>query len=278
MKGLICLDIDGTITANPNVIPQPMVECLHLLYTRGWQFLFATGRTFTFAQKTLADIHFPYFFALQNGSDLLRMPEKKPIAKHYLSSSVIALIEEVTKGEEEDFLVYAGWERGDFCYYRPAKFSPYILDHINIINKYSAKSWQEVQQFCFSEEDTFPLIKYLGSKEGMHRVYEKIRHVDGIEVSYIKDPVSEGVYLNLITAPLACKGEAVRQVRSLLPKGTFCIAAGDDLNDVSMLKEADIAIAVGAAPASLLHVADIVAKPASEMGLIEALLKVTKEG
>lgn len=277
MKGCICLDIDGTITADPYSIPKPVVDCLRFLYQRGWVFLFATGRTYTFAQKTLKDIDFPYFFALQNGSDLLQMPEQKPLMKHYLSSKIIPVIEEIGKGEEEDFIIYTGWERGDFCYYRPKKFSHEILEHIDIIKEYADKPWQAVDSFSFREEDEFPLIKYLGSKEGMYKVYEKLKAVEGIEVSYIKDPVSEGVYLNLITAPRASKGLAVQKIRSLLPKGTLCIAAGDDRNDLSMLEEADIAIAVGSAPAALIAVADIMAKPASEMGLIEALLLATKE-
>jgi len=277
MKGCICLDIDGTITADPYSIPAPVLDCLRLLHARGWVFLFATGRTYTFAQRTLKDIDFPYFFAVQNGSDILQMPQKQPLIKHYLSSTIVSVIEEIGQEEEEDFIIYAGWQRGDFCYYRPKRFSAELLEHIDIIKEYADKPWQAVDSFCFSAADEFPLLKYLGSKEGMHKVYAKLKEIEEIEVSYIKDPISKGVYLNLITAPNANKGYALQKIRSLLPPGTLFIAAGDDRNDLSMLEEADIAIAVGSAPAALISAADILAKPASEMGIIQALLQATKE-
>ena len=277
MKGCICLDIDGTITADPHFIPEPVVECLRFLYERGWQFAFATGRTYSFALKTLRDIDFPFFFAVQNGSDLLHLPENKLISRAYLPSDVIPKIEEITKGKKEDFIVYSGWEMGDFCYYRPKKFSAKILEHIGVIECFAKEPWQKVEEFSFPLEQAFPLLKYLGSQKEMVELYELIKHIPGVQVSCIKDPVSTGVYLNLITAPEALKGICIRKIRSFFPEGTLFIAAGDDYNDVSMLKEADIAIAMGGAPEALLSIADICAKSAKDFGIIEALLEATQE-
>ncbi|MBS0627499.1 MAG: HAD family phosphatase [Verrucomicrobia bacterium] len=277
MKGCICLDIDGTTTVDPHFIQAPVLECLRFLYKQGWQFAFLTGRTYSFALKTLRDVDFPFFFAVQNGSDLLHMPDGKLLSRAYLPSDIVFKLEEVCKGKKEDFIIYSGWEMGDFCYYRPKNFSPKILEHIGVIECFSKEPWHKVEEFRFPLEQAFPLIKYLGSKEEMVEIYELIKTIPNIAVSCIKDPIPEDVYLNLITAPDALKGNCLRKIRSYFPKGTLFIAAGDDYNDVSMLKEADIAIVMENAPEALKPLADIRAKSAKDLGIIEALLQATKE-
>lgn len=277
MKGCICLDIDGTITADPHYIPQPVLDCFRFLYGRGWQFTFATGRTFSFALKTLREIDFPFFFAVQNGADLLHMPEKKLLSREYLPSGAVFALEEIAQGKKEDFLVYAGWEMGDFCYYRPNKFSSKIMDHIKIIECFSEQPWRKMEEFAFPLGQAFPLLKYLGEESEMKELYELIKQIPGVQASCIKDPISDGVYENLITAPDALKGKCLRKIREHFPEGTLFIAAGDDYNDVSMLKEADIAIVMGSAPEAVMSLADIKAKSADEFGIIEALLEATGE-
>lgn len=277
MKGCICLDIDGTTTADAHFVPEPVIECLRFLYKQGWQFTFATGRTYSFALKTLQEIDFPFFFAVQNGADLLHMPDHKLISRAHLPEKIVPKLEELTKDKKEDFLVYAGWELGDFCYYRPKNFSTKVLEHIGIIKSFACKPWQKVEDFSFPVEQAFPLLKYLGSHEEMVLLYDQIKHLPDVQVTCIKDPISEGVYENLITAKEAMKGECIRKIRTFFPAGTLFIAAGDDYNDVSMLEEADIAIVMGTAPESMFSLADIRAKSAQEYGIIDALLQATKE-
>ncbi len=277
MKGCICLDIDGTTTADPHFVPERVLECLRFLHGKGWHFAFVTGRTFAFGLKTLEKVDFPFFFGVQNGSDLLLMPEKKVLSRAYLPSNIVTQIEEITKDTPEDFLVYSGPEEGDFCYYRKENFSPLFLEHIEIIKKFSKEPWKEVREFAFSKEQRFPLIKYLGTEKNMRALYDKIKNIPGIRVACIKDPVSEGVYINLITALDALKGNCLHRIRKYFPEGALVIAAGDDYNDVSMLKEADVAIVMSNAPPALLPLADIVARSAKDLGIIDALLEATKE-
>ncbi len=273
MKGCICLDIDGTITADPYTIPEKVVTFLRRLYLDGWQFLFVTGRTFTFAAKTLCEIDFPYFFAVQNGADLLLMPEVKCLSQEYLLAEVIPKIEEVEKNFREGFLIYAGWQKGDFCYYNPSAFSSDMLGHIEKIRALSSAPWKEQNVFEFSLEDSFPLLKSLGTKEDMFLLNQKLKKMTDIEATFIKDPLGHDVYLNLITAPKATKGDIVRKVRSYFPSGAVFIGAGDDYNDISLLKEVDIAIAMETSPKELLALGDIIARSARQEGIFEALLE-----
>jgi HAD superfamily hydrolase (TIGR01484 family) len=277
-KGCICLDIDGTLTADPHKIPEEVADLLKTLYSRGWHFLFVTGRTFSFANHAIDSLDFPYFFAVQNGADLLKMPEKKLIQRFYLSSQFIVQLESIYRGFDEDFIIYSGYQLGDFCYFRSKRFSEKMLDHLEVIKALSPEPWKEVDEFAFAPSDQFPLVKCLGTVEQMKAVHKELEKIPEVHATYIRDPLSaEGFYVNLITSHLASKGQTLARIRSFLEPGLPFIAAGDDRNDWSMLQEADIAILMKTAPKEMFPIADILAEPASELGIISALLKATGE-
>ena len=127
MKGLITLDIDGTLTPSLHSIPGEVVTFLHHLVDIGWEVALITGRVFSFAEKPLSVLDFPYYLAVQNGADILFMPEKKRVHHRYLSAEKIAEIDAIYAGVAEDFIIYAGYEKGDFCYYRRERFSKGFL-------------------------------------------------------------------------------------------------------------------------------------------------------
>ena|SRR3990167_7342703 len=276
-KGCICLDIDGTITADPYAVPDVVVDYFRSLYKQGWSFLFITGRLYSFAVKTLGKIDFPYFLALQNGADLLWMPEKTLLAREYLSSTVIPILEEMCQDRTEDFLLYAGLDRGDFCYYRPERFSPKMQEHLRIVQTLSHKSWQTRKDFFFEPEEFFSLIKFLGSKEEVFHLQAILEKRKEFAVSSVKDPLSTEIYLNLITSPLVDKGNTLKKMRSFFSEGTLFIAAGDDFNDVPMLQEADLSIVMKTAHPSIWEHADILAESAKECGIIAALAQAINQ-
>lgn len=273
--GWIALDIDGTITDKTHHAPEEVVQFLCSLEKRGWEIVFITGRTFSFCFSVVKEFPFPFYLAIQNGADILMMPQKELISRHYFDRAVISVLNEVCSGEREDFIIYAGYERGDFCYYRPDRFSPAMREHLNKVMALSPEPWQKVQEFTFGKEDRFPLAKCFGTKEAMERINTLLKNVPEVAVTMIGDPLGKEVYLNLVTAKEATKGNALRVIKQVMGEGGPTIAAGDDLNDISMLEVADIKIVMDSAPAEMLHLATIVAsvKPG---GIIEALTRATQ--
>lgn len=278
MKGCICLDIDGTITADPFSIPEPVIQCFEALYAKGWQFLLSTGRPYAFASRLFQKITFPFYLSLQNGADLLQMPEKKQLSKDHLSASFIPCLENLYKDVDEDFLVYAGFEQGDFCYYRPNRFSLRMLKHLEVIQSLVVEPWKEVEEFLFPAKHSFPLIKSLGSKKEMQILNDKLQPFKEVHATLILDPLSRGeIYLNLITSAEATKGKIIQKLRQIFPENAVFIAAGDDHNDISMLLESDFAIVMKTAPDSLFSYANLIAEPAKDFGIIDALRIATGE-
>ncbi len=265
--GWIALDIDGTITDGSHRAPPEVVRYLHSLEEKGWELVFITGRTFSFGYRVVKEFDFPFYLAVQNGADILHMPYKKLIARHYLDAQVIPILERAYRGEKEDFLVYAGYERGDFCYYRPERFSSLLTEHLHKIMALSPEPWRPLKSFDFDEGISFPLAKCLGTKEAMQRMNASLQAAPQVAVTLIRDPLGAEIYLNLVTAKLATKGNALQEIKQLLGKGGPVIAAGDDLNDISMLEAADIKIVMSSAPVTMHSMATILA----DHGIIEAL-------
>ncbi len=269
MKGCIAFDIDGTLTHRLDWIDPKVVAALENLAAEGWTIALLTGRIFSFAWEILQHFHFPYLVAVQNGADILTMPGKDHLRQNYLRSDILPEIEAAYAGFSEDFIIYAGIDKGDFCYFRKKRFSEKVLQYLKKLESLGAAPWQ-TSDFSFSKDETFPLIKCFGEEKAMSEVYAKLQNNPKIEVSLIRDPVDPALYLNLITHPQAHKGAVVQFLREHFHPPVM-IAAGDDHNDIKMLEEADIAIVVETAPEEVLACADVLARPAKELGILKAI-------
>jgi len=268
-KGWIALDIDGTITLDKYSVPRQVTDYLRQLQKEGWNIAMATGRPYAFASMALSDFDFPYIFLAQNGSIALEMPTKKVLFQNYISSHSIALVEKAYEGIDSDFLVYAGFEKGDFCYWRPQRLSPDDLHYLKDLQKRQKEKWQQVDQFDLL--DDFPLIKCFGNETRMNQIATKLRETGKFQVTKIRDPFEEGYFLLLVTDQKASKGASLKEVFALKGRGPRVIAAGDDENDISLLQAADIKIAMAHAPESLQRVATFIAPPTRDHGIITAL-------
>lgn len=277
MKGFIALDIDGTITHRLETVDTKVSEALKQFSHKKWKIALLTGRTFSFAWKILRFFDFPYYLAVQNGAVILEMPSKKILRKCYLNSNILLEIEDSYRGQKEDFIIYAGMEEGDFCYFRKSRFSKKMLDYFEKLQTYSTAPWVDWihGEYKFPEEKTFPLIKCFGDRESCLAVFHKLKRNTHLEVSMIRDPIDPSLYLNMISHPNANKGRAVEFLKKMYHPRVV-IAAGDDKNDLPMFMVADVKIAIETAPSELLEKADIIAKGAEVCGIIDALTFATK--
>ena len=87
-----------------------------------------------------------------------------------------------------------------------------------------------------------------------------------------RDPFNPDYYVIQATHPKATKGEVLKdfiQINQI--RGPLIAAEGDDNNDLSMLKIADIKVVMANAPEELLKLADVIAPPANHDGIVQGL-------
>lgn len=270
-QGWIALDIDGTITLDKYSVPQEVIDFFRALHAKGWQFVFATGRPFKFASIALQKMDFPYLLLPQNGSVAFEMPVKKPLFTSYIPKASLPFIEEAYQGIDSDFIIYAGYEKDDACFYRPKRFVKEELTYLSELAARQKEEWHALDDFKKLPLDAFPLIKCFGPQVRMRRVEERLKRSGQFEVAHIRDPFTEGTFILLITDKQASKGKSLAKILTLKGRGKCVVAAGDDENDISLLEVADIKIAMDHAPKPLTDMATFVAPPTKQNGIIQAL-------
>jgi len=274
-KALLATDIDNTLTDQRHLIPDEVVLYLSNLYKTGWEIVFLTGRTFSFAEMSMKKFDIPYFLATQNGAEVIRMPQKEVINQNFISKDILYDLEIIYQDRADDFLIYSGFETGDFCYFRPSKFSPEKHLYLEKLIPISTGDWKEIKSFDEVQEK-FPLVKCIGDKEEMATIRkELLERRSDLNVILMSDAVDPTLSILLITHMQASKGIALRRLYEL--NGWECpiIGAGDGNNDISLFSECDIKIAMENGSPELIALADIIAKPSDQNGIIEALEKVT---
>lgn len=275
-RGLIALDIDGTITTQLLSMPPRVASFLESINHDQWQVIFLTGRTFHFAYQVLQVLKFPYFIGVQNGAITLEMPKREVVQKNYLTSSVLSEMNEICHSRQTDYVIYSGYLNDDIVYYRNTYFSPEQIRYMMTRSKAFRENWIEVESYESLPVHEFASLKCFGDHALAVELSHEIENKLGLHAPLIRDPFEANRYIAQATHAHVTKGAAVRDMRERLMLEGPVIVAGDDYNDLSLFEAGDIKVAMGNSPKALLDQATIVAPPASQEGIIEGLTKAIK--
>lgn len=276
MKGIIALDIDGTTTVDAQSARDEVIAYLEDLANSGWILMFLTGRTFVWGYHAIQKLKCPYYLAVQNGALVLEMPEKKIALKKYLDRSIFPIMEEICADEPSDFAIFSGFENNDRCFYRPQYFSKELLKYLEKRMAAFNEPWHQLPTYDSLTIDVFPSIKCFGDDTSARRIAEKMEKQLKLHAPVIRDPYDLHFFVIQATQDNVTKGSAIKDMFLQGTDKPLVIAAGDDYNDICMFEMADIKIAMERAPQAMRDQAHIIAKPAEDNGIIEALTEAIK--
>lgn len=268
-KGTLGLDIDGTLTNEHHVLPELVVNFLTELYHQRWNLVFITGREYVYAMQALSALEVPYYLAVQNGADLIAMPSREKVASFYIEGSIVKKLQELFEKVSLDFLLYSGFDRGDFCYFRPSRHKKEILELLKAMEKRSAKPWKVVEDFDIKHQNAFPMIKALGNSTDFIELELDVKKLPLSFVS-ITNPKAPQYDFLLITHAQATKKAALEYLMQKFDLPRPLIVAGDDHNDRDSLEIADVRVVMENAPLSLKALADVHAPLSTALGIIQA--------
>lgn len=270
-KGIIALDIDGTITADAAAIDEKVIDYLETLIQAGWHLVFMTGRTFSFAKPVFSSFKGTFFLTVQNGAALYKMPEESCCKKISLPFSLVARLTPLFEKEPFGLLIESGKENSDICYYRPSDFSKENLNYLNYRMTLAPEFWQAVDSIENLALQNFAVGKYFALEKKALDLAKKIEQIDKLTVTVIRDPFRPDFSLAIIHSKEASKGKMLLEFKKEHGWGLPVIGAGDDYNDLEMLEKSDIKIMMENSPPELHRVADILAPPVNELGIIKGL-------
>jgi HAD superfamily hydrolase (TIGR01484 family) len=265
--GSIALDIDGTLTTSEHELPLPIKKYLENCVHEGWHLVFLTGRTYSFAWHVIGSLRVPFELAVQNGASIHALPSEKLLLKRYLTLPLLEQLEAIFHEEKMGFLIESGKANADFCYFKPANFSEEMLTYLQYRKRISGSEWTELTNWSEIACQDFAVAKFFGTLEQCQKIAKRIPFA---KVTIIRDVFRTGFYLAHINALGAGKKEAVE----FLCKKRPLIAAGDDFNDLEMLKFADVAVVPKNAAKPIQEVGDVLGYDVDQ--IVEALKEAKK--
>lgn len=271
IKGIFASDIDNTLTDKRHIIPDEVVNFLVNLHKDGWQIVFLTGRTFSFAMMSMEKFDIPFMLGVQNGAEVISMPHTHIVYQNFIGKESLAHLDQIFAKYDTGYIIYSGFEAGDFCYYMPDKFSPEMLDYFKKLQSLSSAAWTPVDSFEQVSADRFPLVKVFGDRAQLDEICAIVNREGILTASVITDSVDPTKGILLITAKDVDKGKTLK--RLCKDQGWCCpvISAGDDENDASLFAASDVSICVRGGSKRLEGIADIVAPPSTEFGVIQGI-------
>ena len=275
-KGLICIDIDGTLTPVREQVAQVVVEYLEGLVKTGYQLLFVTGRTHSWSVHLLKTLPFSYILASLNGAYIALMPENQTLLTHYIAFSKLSRIEPLVAKEEVALIICTGLDQDEksFLYDRYADNA--LITHLEARKRALNENWVRSQDLHALQIEQCAALRIFCRRDTAPKLHKSLSTLSGVQVAMMKDSYDDQFSVVTVTDSGASKGLAALSVAEYIGNNGPIIACGDDYNDIPMLKIADCKVVMNTAPDDLQKLADIICPSAAENGLIYGLQEALK--
>lgn len=271
MKGIMALDIDGTLVEGVTAIPAKTQKFLEMCVLKGWKIVLITGRTYPLSLSSLQGLSFPFKLAPQNGAYLIEWPADRIISSQYLSSEKIEKVVAITASVDCAIQICWGKEKEYQVWMVEKAHSPALDDFLKKRQAKTKEPWSVAPWTDALQQISVPSVKILGDRSSLTKVVAELKSCIKVHAPINSDPFVIGWAVCQVTDFCASKGNVVDDLRRMYGHEYPVIGAGNDFNDMSMLEKVDIAIAMEEAPNELLNIADIIAPSIRKEGVIEAL-------
>lgn len=255
---LILCDVDGTLIDATQAITPAFDELKALIQDYGLSFSLASGRSLEQIQMYMDKLEIASPVIINNGGGARLKGE--PLWDEYLPP--LCVKEAVRVANTMDMAIFMCYGDSETVY----RHNAYIQREIDEFGRYN--------HFYIPLESEWPDLKLervmLTDPQKPGRIDEVLPallpYSDQLEIIRYDDR-----HVDVMKKGVS-KGNAIRRLAEVLQISTKDIMViGDGANDVEMLKEAGIGVAVGNAKDSLKKAADYVCQMKNTMGVIEAI-------
>lgn len=249
-------DMDGTLLDSTGRLSEQSRERLRALLQDGVAFSVATGRNMHTIVSELRDLPITWPVIDNNGSSLTDYKSRNKLQVNYLPQEHIrTIIDRVMASMDAPlFFIFDGEER---FYTVGSRMNKGMSDYIEY-----RRSLGEENFVVIEDPYTLPLehminIQVLGSEQSMMAMYHDFLKLGDQYATHAMYTYHEWWYVNVASHD-SSKAHGLREVRKQFGPQDRLIVFGDNVNDIPMLLEADVAVAVDNAIDEVKQVADIV--------------------
>ncbi len=267
---VLVLDIDGTLLNSQREISESTKNAIVEAQRRGKTIAVASGRSISGMRRTAANIlleEFGGYIIAYNGTTVLNCKTGECIYNQTISKDLIAPVFEAAKEAKVGILVYNDSKK------------ELVLG--TSLDQYSEADARECEVTVreadnFVKEIDFPINKFLltGEPEYMKEVEKTMQSKFGSRLNVFR---SDPHFVELLPK-FVDKGIAVdKLIKHLDVKKDKVICVGDSHNDLPMLRQAGLGVAMGNAQAEVKEAADFITGSNDEDGILKVIQKFMTE-
>lgn len=295
---LVASDLDGTFLATDNSIPESNLKAIELMKQKQIPFAICTGKSYAVSKDICnkCDAHYGIF---GNGTQIVDLKEQKEIFHQYLSFEELAMCykiagkyglhvhaygsnfiitEELKYLDLHNYAIYFHSDASTFGKY-DANFNLVLTNSkVNGFSFYIVKNLLDYLKQ--NELSVFNMV--LSSEKPLEFVQKELQSSFNLSTEYFskrneyKDTVIHKEYEYISIAPTHIgKGYALNILKDYLQVNTSNILSiGDNLNDIDLLQNSGVGVAIANAYDSVKQVANYTtARSASDGGFAEAVYR-----
>ena len=255
MRTLYISDLDGTLLDKKAHLTERSAKLIGGLIKKGMLFSVATARSQS-AIPILSQLGVNIPSVHLNGVLLYDLPEKR-----YIGCTPME-----TKTAKDIISVLKSFDRMSFVYKFDSEYGINVeFERLsNDVEKafFEARKNNDYKSFCqtdsitVSDDEKIIYFTMIDSYERLYPIFRELEAVPGAKPTLYRDNYSSLYFLEVFSSE-ATKASGVMKLKKLL-KADRVVAFGDNLNDLEMLREADVGIAVGDSVEQVRQQADLV--------------------
>lgn len=267
-KTLFISDLDGTLLNNSGELTKYTVNIINSLISGGMHFTFATARTIYSAKVITSGLDINVPCILNNGASVYDMQTGSYVRNNYINPDTAGQIVSAfrTHGVNCFLFKFIG---NEIAVHYDRISDENMQRYIDERKGKFGQSFVECADISGEIDSRIIYINCSGEYESLLPVRNAVLDIGGADCAFYKDTYTEKWYLETFS-DRASKANGIKYLRENYGF-TRVVAFGDNLNDLSMFRQADIKIAVGNAKSELRESADFVIGTNENNGVAEWL-------
>ena len=255
-------DLDGTLLGADSKISQASAAMLNEAIADGALFSVATARTPSTVANLLRDVHTRLPFIVMTGSAMWN-----PATQSYAdvvtipTDTAMQVMHCFRKNQLPTFIYTLSGGVIDIYHYGPLSDTEKEFISQRDDSRYKVFHIPEGGTSDLPEPLEHVVLFYAMQPNGhTEHAYKEIRHIEGCNPIYYHDMYGPDMGILEVFSAAASKANALRRLRRMTGADRV-VVFGDNINDLPMMREADVAVAVENAVAEVKEAADIVIGP-----------------
>ncbi len=257
-KTLFVTDMDGTLLGADSRVSDVSARIISELSNRGALITVATARTPATVEPLLADTFTTLPAIVMTGASMWDREDRRYVSQHYISGYVASEVETMFGRYNVNPFVYTFGNDGILdVYYRGVMTNKDQL-FFDERKEMTLKRFHVNEPCCDCRPDNDIVLFFaMGERERVFALADELRQRGDCSVSCFVDIFGADTGILEVFAPRVSKAEAVKRLAQQVDADRV-VVFGDNLNDIPMMKIADVAVAVGNAQPEVKDIATVV--------------------